>query len=72
MSRATAYRNLEAQVEALRRELAEVIVTLSNASRRIEGLADELRLHRHADKVVTLDRPWPSKGGHDILNDFLE
>jgi hypothetical protein len=49
MSRATAYRNLEAQVEALRRELAEVIVTLSNASRRIEDLADELRLHRHAD-----------------------
>jgi hypothetical protein len=74
MSRATGHCNLEAQVEALRRQLAEVIVTLGNASRRLEDLADELRLRRHADKVVMLDRHRPGKGGHDldILNDFLE
>jgi hypothetical protein len=74
MSRTTAHRNLEAQVEALRRQLADVIVTLGNVSRRLEGLADELRLRLHADKVVTLDRHRPGKVGHDldILHDFLE
>jgi hypothetical protein len=74
MSRTTAHCNLEAQVEALRRQLAEVIVTLGNASRRLEGLADELRLRLHADKVLTLDGHRPGKGGPDldILHDFLE
>jgi hypothetical protein len=74
MSRTTAHCNLEAQVEALRRQLAEVIVALGNASWRLEGPADELRLRLHADKVVTLDRHRPGKVGHDldILHDFLE
>jgi hypothetical protein len=48
MSRATGDRDLEARLEALRRELAALIVTLSNVGRRIEDLADELRSRRQA------------------------
>jgi hypothetical protein len=74
MSGATANRDLEARVEALRRELAALIVTLSNAGQRLEDLADELRSRRQVDKVVALDRRRHGKGGHDpdILADFLE
>ena len=70
---ATGDRDLEARIEALRRELAGLIVTLSNAGQRLEDLADELRSRRQADKVVALDRrrrkgdPYP-----DILVNFLE
>ena len=56
MSRATGDRDLEARLEALRRELAALIVTLSNVGRRIEDLADELRSRRQAGNVVALDR----------------
>jgi hypothetical protein len=63
MSRATAGCDLEAQVEALRRELAEAIVMLSNAGRRLEDLADELRSRRHADKMVAFNRRRRGKAG---------
>jgi hypothetical protein len=74
MSAAIGDRNLEARIEALRRELAGLIVTLSNAGQRLEHLADELRSRRQADKVVALDRRRHGKGSHDpdILVDFLE
>jgi hypothetical protein len=51
MSRATGDRDLEARLEALRRELAVLIVTLSNVGRRIEDLADELRSRHQAGNV---------------------
>jgi hypothetical protein len=74
VSVATGDRDLEARIEALRRELAGLIVTLSNAGQRLEDLADELRSHRQMDKVVALDRRRRDKGGHnpDILVDFLK
>jgi uncharacterized membrane protein len=74
VSAATADRDLEARIEALRRELAALIVTLSNAGQRLEDLAEELRSRRQADKVVALDQRRRAKGGHhtDILVDFLE
>jgi uncharacterized membrane protein len=74
MSRASTDCHLEAEVEALRRELAEVIAMLSNAGRRLEDLAEKLRSRHHADKVVALDRRRRDKDGHDpdILADFLE
>ena len=74
MSKATAGHDLEARIEALRRELAGLIVTLSNAGQRLEDLADELRSRRQADKVVALDQRRRGKGGRDpdILVDFLE
>ena len=56
MSRASAGHDLEARVEALRRELAALIVTLCNTGQRLEDLADELRSRRQMDKVVALDR----------------
>jgi chromosomal replication initiation ATPase DnaA len=56
MSRATGERDLEARLEALRQELAALIITLSNVGRRIENLADELRSRRQAGNVVALDR----------------
>jgi hypothetical protein len=73
MSAATGDRDLEARIEALRRELAGLIVTLSNAGQRLEVLADELRSRRQADKVVALDLRRRGKGSHDpdILVDFL-
>ena len=74
MSVATGDRNVEARIEALRRELAGLIVTLSNAGQRLEDLADELRSRRQADKVVALDQQRRRKNRHhaDILIDFLE
>ena len=74
MSVATGDRDLEARIEALRRELAGLIVTLSNAGQRLEHLAEELGSRRQADKVVALDRRRHGKSGHDpdILVDFLE
>jgi len=54
-------RNLEARIEALRRELAGLIVTLSNAGQRLEDLADELRSRRQADTVVALGQ-WRGFG----------
>ena len=74
MSVATGDRNVEARIEALRRELAGLIVTLSNAGQRLEHLAEELGSRRQADKVVALDRRRRGKGGPhpDILVDFLE
>jgi hypothetical protein len=73
MSRASTDCDLEAEVEALRREFAEVIVTLSHAGRRLEDLADELRSRRHEDKVVALYHRRRDKDGDDpdILADFL-
>ena len=74
MSVATGDRDLQARIEALRRELAGLIVTLSNAGQRLEDLADELRSRRQADKVVVLDRRRRGKDRDDpdILVDFLE
>jgi hypothetical protein len=69
MRRASADHDLEARIEALRRELAALIVTLCNTGQRLENLADELRSRRQMDKVVALDR---RRQGHDILVDFLE
>jgi len=74
MTVATGSRDLEARIEALRRELAALVVTLSNAGQQLEDLADELRSRRQEDKVVTLDRRRRGRGGHDqdMLVDFME
>jgi hypothetical protein len=62
MSRAFAGHDLEARVEALRRELTALIVTLCNTGQRLEELADELRSRRQMDKVVALDRRRQGSG----------
>jgi hypothetical protein len=73
MSRAIGDRDLAARVEALRRELAALVVALSNAGQRIEDLADELHSRRQADNVVQLDRRRRGNGRDpDILVDFLD
>jgi hypothetical protein len=74
MRGASESHDLEAQVKALRRELAALIVTLCNAGQRLEDLADELRSRRQTDNVVILDRRRHGKGGQDpdILVGFLE
>jgi hypothetical protein len=66
--------DLEALVDALRRELAALVVALCNAGQRLEDLADELRSHRQPDNVVILDLRRHGKGGQDpdILVGFLE
>jgi hypothetical protein len=56
--------DLDARIEALRRQLAGVVIMLSNAGERLEDLADELRSRRQA-KVVALDRRRRNKGGRD-------
>ena len=73
MSVDAAELDLDARIEALRRELAGLVVMLSNAGERLEDLADELRSRRQA-KVVALDRRRRDKGGRDpdILVDFLK
>jgi hypothetical protein len=71
MSAASADRDLEARIEALRRELAELVVTLCNAGRRLDDLTDELRSRRQADKVVALDLRR-RRNDPDILADFQE
>jgi hypothetical protein len=73
MSKASGDRDLEARIEALRRELAALVVTLCNLGQRLEDVADELRSRRRADKVVALDRRRREKGRDDpdILVDFL-
>jgi hypothetical protein len=74
MSSATGDRDLEVRVEALRRELAALVVTLCNLAQRLEDLADELRSRLQANKVVALDRRRRGKGHdeRDILVDFLK
>ena len=74
MSKASGDRDLEARIEALRRELAALVVTLCNLGQRLEDVADELHSQRRGDNVVALDRRRRGKGGHhtDILVDFLE
>jgi hypothetical protein len=74
MSKATGDRDLEARVEALRRELAALIVTLCGLGQRLEDVADELRSRRRADNVVALDRRRRGKScdDSDILVSFLE
>ncbi len=66
--------DLEERIEALRRELAGLVVTLSNASQELADIAEELHSRRRANKVVTLDRhPRRERSRHgDILGDFLE
>jgi hypothetical protein len=71
MSAASADRDLEARIEALRRELAGLVVTLCNAGRRLDDLTDELRSRRQADKVVALDLRR-RRNDPDILADFQE
>ena len=66
MSRATGDRDLEARLEAVRRELAALIVTLSNVGRRIEDLADELRSRGQAGNVVALDRRQRGKSRNAV------
>jgi uncharacterized membrane protein len=67
-------RDLEERIETLRRELAGLVVRLSNASHQLDDLAEELRSHRQADNVVDLgQRPRRKRGrAPDILGDFLE
>ena len=74
MSKASGNRDLEARVEALRRELATLVVALCNLGQRLEDVADELRSRRQADNVVALDRRRRGKGrdDSDILVSFLE
>jgi hypothetical protein len=74
MSRTASNHDLEAQIDALRRELAAVIVTLSNLGQRLENLVDELQSRRQADKVVALNQRRRNKGRDDpdILVDFLK
>jgi hypothetical protein len=74
MRGASESHDLEAQVEALRRELAELAATLCSAGQQLEDLADELRSRHQTGNVVTLDRRPRGKGGHnpDIRVDFLE
>jgi cell division septum initiation protein DivIVA len=74
MSADATERDLQARVEALRRELAGLTTRLSKAAQRLVDLEDELRSRRHAANVVTLDRRRRGKGGHygDILADFVE
>jgi cation transport ATPase len=50
----SAGHDLEARVEALRRELAALIVTLCSTGQRLEDLADELRSRRQMNKVLAL------------------
>lgn len=64
MSVDAAELDLDARIEALRRQLAGVVIMLSNAGERLEDLADELRSRRQA-KVVALDRRRRNKGGRD-------
>jgi hypothetical protein len=72
MSKATGDRDLEARVEALRRDLAAAIVTLCNLGQRLEDLTDELRSRRQAGKVIALHRRRRDTGRDpDILGDFL-
>lgn len=74
MSRATGERDVEARVEAIRRELPAHVVTLCNLGQRLEDRADELRSRLQANKVIALDRRWRGKGheDRDILVDFLK
>jgi hypothetical protein len=69
-----ADRSLEKRIEALRHELAGLVVTLSKASRQLDDLEDELRSRRQADKVITLAgrRPRKSAADPDILFEFLD
>jgi hypothetical protein len=62
------------RVEALRQEIAALVVTLSGLGHRLEDVADELRSTRQADNVVALDRRRRGKGrdDSDILTDFLK
>ena len=69
-----ADRGLETRIEALRQELARLIVNLCTTNQRLEELAEEIRVRPQTGKVVALDR-----GSHrqrrrspDILTDFLE
>ena len=69
-----ADRGLETRIEALRQELARLVVDLSTTHQRLEEVAEEIRASRQTGKVVVLDR-----GSHhqrrrnpDIPTDFLE
>jgi hypothetical protein len=66
--------DLEERIEALRRELAGLVVTLSNASQELADISEELHSRRRANKVVTLHRHSGRERGRDrdILGDFLE
>ena len=73
MSAVAGERDLEARIEALRRELAGLVVTLSNASQQLADLTEELRSRGRARKVITLEtHPRRENGRPDILGDFLE
>jgi hypothetical protein len=67
-------RDLEARIEALRLELAGLVVTLSKAGQQLEDLTDEVRSRRPADKVVAFDQRQRGKRGQepDVLVYFLE
>jgi hypothetical protein len=66
--------DLEERIEALRRELAGLMVTLSNAGQELADIAEELYSRRQANKVVALNRcQRRERSRHwDILGDFLE
>ena len=64
-------RDLAARIEALRRELAGLVVTLCDAGRQLDDLADELRSRRQEDKIVALDLRR-RHNDPDILADFHE
>ena len=64
MSADVSDRDLEARIEALRRELAGLVVALSTAGRQLDDLTDELRSRRQGDKVVALDQRRHPNGSH--------
>jgi uncharacterized membrane protein len=70
----TADCDLEERIEALRRELAALVIALSKASQELADLAEELHSRRHANKVVALERRPRRECSRrrDILGDFLE
>ena len=69
-----ADRHLEERIEALRQEVATLMVELRHTIQRMEDVAEELGSRRRTDNVVELDRDPRYKRGRDpdILLDFLE
>jgi hypothetical protein len=72
--RSDADRDLEVRIEALRQEVAGLMVELRNTTQRLEDVAEELGSRRQTDNVVALDQAPRRKRGRDpdLLIDFLE
>ena len=62
--------DLKERIEALRRELAGLVVALCKASRQLDDLADEIRSHRQTSKVVPIHQcRRDTSPDPDILDD---